>query len=662
MLQRIAVFLLSLLILIMVAIGYTLWFANTDSGRHFISQKATQKLHREVCYTGNVQLLPEWPLTMRLSGLQIDNMENGRVDHMVDLGSVEISFRLLPLWVGKIQLPQVYLANSEVHLERTTEQANWQFRPQKEEEKDSPPRITIGRLDLSNSIFTYYDKPQRIDIAVTARTENERVIVTGNGTYLGKAFKLHAEGGDLLAVATDKPYPLDLKLMVGYTTLKAEGTVEDPLNFEGVSAVMHLKGADAAELFPLFGIALPPTPPYDIQGQLKFSNAIWQFNDFEGTMGNSDISGNLTWDQSGERPKLTATFLSQKLDLVDLGPLIGLAPQQPKSEQQQKFARERAESPYLIPDVSLDITRVRAMDAEVTYKGNTIISPYLPLDDFLLHVILDNSLLHIDPVQFGTADGDVTAHLKVNARQEPVQIDSDFRFSRLSLQRLTEGVSKSLPMTEKAEGIIGGTAKLAGQGTSLKEMLSNANGNVGIGMEGGQISNLLLELIGLDVAQGLGFLLAGDQVVPVRCIIGDFTVKNGIMQSQALVIDTTDTNIQGAGTINLKNEAIDLRIMPEPKDATLAALRVPLRVEGTLKHPDFVIEKGPLLMKGAGAAALGVVLTPIAALLALVEAGLGENSNCAALVNNMNARTGTSNKTNNIPDNAPEAKDSAAHD
>jgi uncharacterized protein involved in outer membrane biogenesis len=659
MLQKIAVFLLSLCVLLVVLVGYALWFANTDRGREFISQKATANLGREVEYSGHLKLLPQWPLTFQLSGLRVDNMDNGRADDMLNLGTAEVSIRLLPLLLAQVNLPRIYLADSTVALERTSTATNWEFgepAPKQTENSSSPSRLSIGRLDLRNSKLGYYDEPQQINVNIHARTEGDSVVVVGKGTYLGQAFRLNAEGGELLSARENKPYPFDLRLSVGYTTLVAEGTIQDPMNFSGISAALNLKGADASELFPLFGIALPPTPPYDIHGQLKFANNIWQFNDFRGVMGNSDISGNVTWDQSTERPKLTARFLSQKLDLVDLGPLIGLAPDEPASPQQEEFAEQRQQSPYLIPDVSLDISRLKAMDADVTYKGNTIISPYLPLDDFLLQVQLDNSVLHINPVQFGTADGDVIAHLNVNARQEPVQIDSDFSFSRLSLARLTESINKTLPMTEESEGLIGGTAKLKGQGKSLKEMLSNANGSVGVGMEGGSISNLLVELIGLDVAQGLGFLLTGDQVVPVRCIIGDFTVTDGTMQSQALVIDTADTNIQGNGTINLASEEMNLRIKPQPKDATLAALRVPLRIEGTLKQPDFVIEKAPLLLKGAGAAALGTLLTPVAGLLALVEAGLGENSDCAALVNTMNARTGKTSANDNIPKNTPAAK------
>jgi len=48
------------------------------------------------------------------------------------------------------------------------------------------------------------------------------------------------------------------------------------------------------------------------------------------------------------------------------------------------------------------------------------------------------------------------------------------------------------------------------------------------------------------------------------------------------------------------------------------SLRSPLYVRGPLGKPDVGVQKGPLLMRAAGAVALGVVAAPAAALLALV--------------------------------------------
>jgi AsmA family protein len=55
-----------------------------------------------------------------------------------------------------------------------------------------------------------------------------------------------------------------------------------------------------------------------------------------------------------------------------------------------------------------------------------------------------------------------------------------------------------------------------------------------------------------------------------------------------------------------------------------------VRLYGSFRHPDYQIEKGPLLARAGGALALAVT-APVAALLPLVENGPGRPTDCAAV-------------------------------
>jgi uncharacterized protein involved in outer membrane biogenesis len=146
-------------------------------------------------------------------------------------------------------------------------------------------------------------------------------------------------------------------------------------------------------------------------------------------------------------------------------------------------------------------------------------------------------------------------------------------------------------------------------------------------MGSGQISNLLMELAGIDIAEALKFLVTKDRKVPIRCAFGDFSVDNGLMQSRALAFDTADTIIVGNGKISLKDETLDLELRPRPKDRSILALRSPLVVGGSFKDPSFHPDLKRLGLRGAVAIALGSIAPP-AALLATLELGPGKDSNC----------------------------------
>lgn len=657
--KRLGLALLAILLFIGVTLAAGLWYIGTPPGRQQLSEFASRKLGREVVFGGEVRPIWHWPPGMRVTQLTVANMEEGRAERMAGIGTLEVTVAPLSLLKGKPFFPSVMLADSEVHLERNDKaQANWAFNPDKPkppEEDPSDDTLPIGALSLQNARLTYWDAPKNIDIALEGGTQGEDVAVTGSGRYKNGKFSLSAKGGSLLSAQSGESYPVEVDLAIGNTTATARGVVEDPKHFSGLDIDLRIKGADAAELFPLLGIALPPTPPYDVKGRLTYvkDDRIWKFRDFSGTLGDSDLRGNLSWDQSRKRPLLRAEFVSNRLDFKDLKPLIGKAPEpeQAVSARQRQLAAKEDASPYVIPDVPLDPSKLKAMDAQVTFTGKQVISPNLPMDDFYAKVALDDRLLAIEPVKFGTAKGDIVANIRTNGRKEPFDTSVDVTFRKLSLGALLENVGRKIGSEDVAEGYIGGTAKLRGTGKSLRDILSQSNGNVGIGMEGGRLSNLLVELAGLDVAQSLGFFIGGDKQVKVRCVVADFGVENGLMQARTLVADTSDTNIQGEGSVNLKTEGLDLRFVPHPKDTSLMSLRSPITLEGTLKKPDVGIEKAPLAAKGGVAAALSVVLTPLAGLLAFIEPGLGEDSDCAALMKEMNADTGKTRGGSAVPVN-----------
>ena len=53
---------------------------------------------------------------------------------------------------------------------------------------------------------------------------------------------------------------------------------------------------------------------------------------------------------------------------------------------------------------------------------------------------------------------------------------------------------------------------------------------------------------------------------------------DGIMKTEAMAFDTTDTVVFGEGKLDLRKESLDLDLSPQPKDRSPVSLRVPLEV------------------------------------------------------------------------------------
>jgi uncharacterized protein involved in outer membrane biogenesis len=396
---------------------------------------------------------------------------------------------------------------------------------------------------------------------------------------------------------------------------------------QGFDLQFGLSGPDMARLYPLMGVVTPSTPPYRLRGRLTRAGKVWYYDRFTGVVGDSDLSGNASVDTGRQRPFLRADLVSHRLDFDDVGGFVGAPPQtgagETASAQQKQQAAELHASPRVLPDDEYHLDRLRNMDADVKLRARRINAPSLPLQAMNAHLFVDGGLVRLDPMNFQVAGGEIDSRIRMDARSNRIVSRAEIRARGLKLPELFPNAK----LTDSSAGRIGGSIDLAGSGNSIARMLATSNGSIDVTMGEGRISNLLLEYAGIDIEESLKFLIRGDKTVPIRCGFGDFAVKQGVMTTHRLTFDTTDTVIQGQGTIDLRDERLDLRLKPQPKDHSIFSLRSPLEVSGTFKNPSFRPDMERVTLRGVAAAALATIAPP-AALIPLFETGPGKNADC----------------------------------
>lgn len=74
-------------------------------------------------------------------------------------------------------------------------------------------------------------------------------------------------------------------------------------------------------------------------------------------------------------------------------------------------------------------------------------------------------------------------------------------------------------------------------------------------MTEGQLGKVLIELVGLDVAETIEKAIAKEKTYQLRCLVADFAVQNGRMETQMLLVDTNDTKVMGGGFIDLQEKS-----------------------------------------------------------------------------------------------------------
>lgn len=597
-----------------------------------VEQAVQARTGRSFHIGGNLQVDLGRTTTIKADDLRFGNAPWSRQADMASAERAEIEVQLWPLiFRRQTHLPEIRLTSPRLLLETGPDGVgNWDFG-----QPSQGKVMQLDRLWIGNGRLQFFNAREKTNIDVTvnsakagAKDSAPPVDIKGKGRWTGNPFTLSGRVESPLELRNqDQPYRINLHAQAGATRAHARGNLVNPFQFQDFGLQLALRGDDLEDLYPLIGIAMPQTPPYRLDGRLSRSTNVWHYEDFKGVVGDSDMGGSAEVKLGGTRPMLTANLVSKRLDFDDLAGFLGAAPQTggdeaSNAEIKAKAAAEAA-NPKVLPDTPYDLAKLRAMDADVRLKATRINAPSLPIDDMEAHLKLKAGVLRLDPLNFGVADGDIRSTIQMDAREATIRTRANISARRLELAKLFPDIK----LTQDAIGRIGGDVTLSGTGNSIAAMLGSADGDMALGMGKGQISNLLMELAGLDIAEALKFLVTKDRKVPIRCAFGDFTVNKGVMQSRALAFDTADTLIVGKGQISLKEETLDLELRPRPKDRSLLALRSPLVVGGTFKDPSFRPDFKRLGLRGAVAIALGSIAPP-AALLATLELGPGEDSSC----------------------------------
>lgn len=638
-----------IILLSLFLVGFAvIFFMPGDWLRNMINAKGSAVLGREFAIDGDVDVDWDWTTPeVFIRKVRIANLPKSKDRNMLVIDEIDFQIKIWKLLQAELNLPKLNFTKPKIVLEKLTDtKKNWDF-PALSGNKTPDDRKRfpiIGVVSVDEGKLIYRDNPKKLAVTLDidtakggVKSQKDMYKVSGQGTLQDKPFSLEAKGGslDMLRNSTE-PYPLTVNIKMGDTQIDVEGTVADPAKMEGVNAQLKLRGDNLADLFHLTQIPLLPTPPYKLAGHLQKHDETWKFQNFKGQVGDSDMSGDLRYETKKERGFVKANLVSQLLDMDDLAGFIGATPSEGTLSPEQKAKAEREKSdPRLLPDVPIDLTRLRAADMELRLKGKKITGTKWPLNDLDIGFNLQKGVLRLDPLNFGIASGTISGSLVLDGRNDVPQVQSDLLIKRLSLKQFfTDPKFESL-----SAGHFGGQLKVKGNGRSLAEVLATGDGRITLMMTGGKISLLIIEGAGLDAGQAAPLLLGKDKATDIRCAIGDFKVDNGLLNSQIFVFDTTDSNLEGYARINLKDETIDAEVESHPKDFSIGSARTPITVTGRLKQPTIGLDPKQLAARSAGAVVLGAFLTPIAAIIPFIELGLGEDSDCRGLIEQARSRS-----------------------
>jgi hypothetical protein len=624
---------LGVLSLLVLALALFLAWFDWDRLRGPIAREASAMTGRAVRIDGHLGVhLWSWTPTATVSGLKIGNPAWMGGGDVADIDRLIVSVKFWPLLFGQVDLPLVQAEHPTIALYRdASDRRNWRFG-----RGDQPLRLPpIQHFVIDDGHLTLIDKKRGLTVVGTMYSSESgggrgAFHLVGQGTINRNPFLVTVTGGSLMNVRRDRPYPFDADIRAGETRLIAHGELPKPFDFGQIRSGLTVQGPNFADLYDLTGLALPPTPPYRLSGELVRNGTSYAFQKVSGRVGGTDLEGVFRLDREpDDRPDLHADLSSRRADMADLGSLIGTPTSgAEKSAAQQADAARLKSEDRLLPDAQMLVGRVRAMDAVVRYRAASVRAGKLPVRGFALDLTLDHGVLTADPVAFSLPHGDLTAHVRIDARHDVPVTDLDGRIVNLRIEDFLHA-----PGPPAIEGLLEARARLHGVGGSVRQAASSADGDVTLVAPHGEIRQALAELMGVNVIKGLGLYLSNSQAqTGVRCAVADFQATGGVLNARTLVLDTDPVLATGKGSVDLRTEAINVTLQGHPKHFQLIRLNAPVSIGGKLRSPKIGVNAGKAAPQIIASVALGAFLSPVAAILPFVDPGLAKNADCASLV------------------------------
>jgi uncharacterized protein involved in outer membrane biogenesis len=576
-------------------------------------------------------------ITVTAEGLQVGNPPGFPEDPpLARLPRVQVDVALSPLLRGNVVIPAVTLDQPQVELiGRADGSTNYVINaagPAGEDAGEGGPQI--GALRIRDGKVHAAIAGLKADFNVHLRTEDPAgaepaLLADAEGTYAAQPIAAKFRGGAVLNLRdAERPWPVDLQLSNGPTRVSLKGTVRDPVKLAGANLRLEVQTPDMSRLTALIGVPIPATPPFRATGRLDYAAGRFRFTDVEGRVGNSDIAGTYTVS-TGARTDFTADLHSKRVDLADLGGVIGGTPGRAgtpgqTAEQRREIARAAA-SPRLIPTTPISIPRLQAADIHVRYRADSIRGQGIPFDGLEMALDIVDGVIRLHPGTFKVGRGEISADATLTPQENGMlRAKADIELRRVDISRLMQAAGAG------GAGSLGGVGQIETTGRSLSEMLGNGNGALTVVSVGGNISALLADLSGLQFGRALLSALGIPARTQIECLIGDFGLRQGALSVRTLLLDTESHVVTGSGVAGLGKEVLDLRLRTDSKHFSIGSLPTSISITGSFKSPDIAPDMGELGARAGAAAGLGVLFPPLA-LLPTIQLGVGENSQCERL-------------------------------
>ncbi len=436
--------------------------------------------------------------------------------------------------------------------------------------------------------------------------------------------------------------PVDLTASAAGAVATVRGTAARPAQAGGgLDLALSLHAPQLAALSALAGAGLPALRDVVADARLSSPSAgVLALRGLRLASSAGDVSGDLALGRV-PRPSLRGTLVSQRVD----GDALALALQQtprltataglppapappvrpappdrpaPSAGTGQGASSRPAAAPgtAVIPNRPLPFAALGAGNLDLAFAVGALSAAGVTWSGVAGHLLLDDARLTLDPFTATAPDGPVAVRLRVDGRAVPPALSASARIPELPLAPLLAAAGQP----GAAGGLLGLDAALDATGASPRALAATLTGHLGLAGVNGEVQDSVLKAAFAPALRAAGIPApALDGTTAVRCLAVRLDLDSGQGTFRALALDSARLRLDGAGTVDLRQETLALTLRPVLRLGG-TAVGVPVALDGPLGAPRARVDsaRGGGLTIGGGEGP-----DPCPAALAIARGGMG---------------------------------------
>jgi len=541
-------------------------------------------------------LLPQ--IALSAQDVSFANAPGGIAQDMVQLKSMALKLKLLPLLTGTVEINSLVLVEPAIALEIDKQgRPNWDF--SKTESPEGAPAtasetggksgglsalssLRLGDIQLQNGEVSYADQRSEkrwdanaINVTLSMTDLDSPLAAQGSAMWNGEQVNLVVAIAKPGAFAGGNPTDISVKLVSNPFNLDFAGSGAGGPEMK-LSGVVDLAVPSVREFAKWAGTPITMAGsglgPLSIKGKVEVAGDSYDFSDAEIALDAIKATGAVSVDTSHAKPYAKGDL---EVETLDLNPYLApeSAPPQtgaaPSAGVEGAGGSAGASTRKGWNTEPMDLSVLKLADADFDLSAQAIRYRQIAIDKSVLAIHLKDGVLVTDLSDLELYRGKGQGEVTIDGSGANPAIAESFALKGFDVQPLLHDAANV--------SLLSGTGSLdmsvTGHGKSQSDIVSSLAGKGSLAIDKGALKGV--DMVAM-VKNAASSLVGGSNQTDFSTLTATYTITNGILKNSDLKMDSPGLPMTGAGTVDLPQQRVDYKLTPK----IVGALALPVNITG----------------------------------------------------------------------------------